>query len=617
MFSVSRFTGEEGPNAEELTRKRKLLGKLQKKVGDKHSKRRTHEEDVALSKKQRVAEEDEKSAVGEEKKEESMNAKVVNNERGLKKELQKEEKKSETVETAAGEAESAAGEVRKEEDAFDISREGLLDVKKRTLVENVNALPPWMTNSMNATETRALADVPALEGDVKEGLDKMGIEFLFPVQSLLIEQLVDRKEKYNDFCVSAPTGSGKTLSYVVPVVNELCSACTVRRLKALVIVPTRDLAVQVKSVFEQVAQMTGLKIGIAAGQQSFGAEQANIVEEGVSEPYQSKVDVLIVTPGRLVDHIDSTKGFTLRFLRFLIVDEADRLMNQSYFNWLEKTLGSIYSAGNECLMDKESSVLHRQYPIVHRFQKSDVVKASSFSCLGGLPLQKLLFSATLTKNPEKLNALKLWNPRYISALTKTSEGSSASLGQFSVPSGLSEYMLVCSAGEKPLVLVHFLKSLKMERVLCFTSSLESTHRLYLLLKGFSDISVAEFSSNLTPEERRKIISKFKRGDIQIVVCSDAMARGIDIENVSTVISYDVPVYVKTYIHRVGRTARAGQTGNAYTFLKKEQVRHFKEMRQGVDSHLKKIKIKRNLLEPFVEEYETALGCLKESLANEK
>ena len=131
------------------------------------------------------------------------------------------------------------------------------------------------------------------------------------------------------------------------------------------------------------------------------------------------------------------------------------------------------------------------------------------------------------------------------------------------------------------------------------------------------LAVEEFSSSLTPAERRSIIHRFKSGDIQVLVCSDAMARGIDMDNVSTVISYDVPVYVKTYVHRVGRTARAGQSGNAYTFLKKEQVRHFKEMLRSVNSRVKKIKIKRSLLEPFVEEYEDALTKLKERISEEK
>ena len=213
-----------------------------------------------------------------------------------------------------------------------------------------------------------------------------------------------------------------------------------RRLRALVIVPTRDLAVQVKAVFDLVTEGSRLRVGIAAGQQSFWSEQEALVARGVSEPYVSLVDILVATPGRLVDHIDSTEGFSMSFLRFLVVDEADRLMNQAYYNWLEKTLECIQRGNQNCLPARNTaSLLSANFPKVDRFQVDNFVRAEAFSHPGGLPLQKLLFSATLTKNPEKLNALRLWNPVYLRASetgADTCADDSAASVQFSVPSSL-------------------------------------------------------------------------------------------------------------------------------------------------------------------------------------
>lgn len=164
----------------------------------------------------------------------------------------------------------------------------------------------------------------------------------------------------NDYLVSAPTGSGKTLSYGVPIIHVLSSRI-VTRLRALIILPTRDLVMQVRETMDELARGTGLKIATATGQHSFSHEQAVLVgaqlnhhhhqkdvtsmttpddnvESSARSGGTSKVDILIATPGRLLDHLRETPGFTLQHLRFLVIDEADRLLTQSFQDWLNQVL---------------------------------------------------------------------------------------------------------------------------------------------------------------------------------------------------------------------------------------------------------------------------------------
>jgi len=130
--------------------------------------------------------------------------------------------------------------------------------------------------------------------------------------------------------------------------------------------------------------------------------------------------------------------------------------------------------------------------------------------------------------------------------------------------------------------------------------------------------IAEYSSHLTQEQRNEIISRFKKNEINLLISSDAMARGMDIEYVETVISYDVPLFIKTYIHRVGRTARANKEGKTFTLLRKEEVRHFKDiLRRAENNYVKTMKVKQQDLEHFIVRYEEALTELKAVVQEEK
>ncbi|CAM9910879.1 unnamed protein product, partial [Discosporangium mesarthrocarpum] len=208
-------------------------------------------------------------------------------------------------------------------------------------------------------------------------------------------------------------------------------------------------------------------------------------------------------------------------------------------------------------------------------------------------------------------------------------------GRFSTPATLEELYTVCDSQSKPLVLLSLLlEAAHSTLAVVFTSSVDSTHRLSRLLQLFGgfkttaggatangpgDGGVAEFSSQLSQKQRTRIVKRARSGDLCVIVCSDGMARGMDLEGVGLVVNYDVPSHAKTYIHRVGRTARAGCRGTAVTIAKQGQERRFLRMRAKVDS--KKVSKAPppdpRLLMQLTRRYQECLEDLKEVLDEER
>uniref|UniRef100_A0AAQ5YWW2 ATP-dependent RNA helicase n=1 Tax=Amphiprion ocellaris TaxID=80972 RepID=A0AAQ5YWW2_AMPOC len=422
-----------------------------------------------------------------------------------------------------------------------------------------------------------ISNISGISAQLLKKLQNNGILHFFPVQAEVIPAILESAQqglligrggyKPRDICVSAPTGSGKTLSFVIPVIQVLMErvVCEVR---ALAVLPTKELAQQVYKVFTSYAEGTTVKVVMLAGQKSFAAEQASLSEHrgGVR---RSLADIVVATPGRLVDHINKNSGLCLEQLRFLIIDEADRMIDSMHQSWLSQVVKVVYRSGS----GSETTSIFRRTEPAH-------ITAASLSP-PQVPLQKLLFSATLTQNPEKLQQLGLHQPRLFSSVHSQSSTTAAApttkQDRFDFPQGLTEYYVPCTLSNKPLLILHFILRMKLSPVLCFTNSRENAHRLYLLLELFGGIQVAEFSSRLSPGERKKTLKGFEQGKIQLLISTDAAARGIDINGVKCVVNYDAPQYIRTYIHRVGRTARAGKAGLAFTFLLSVQEKNFLQM----------------------------------------
>uniref|UniRef100_A0A8C6RRC1 ATP-dependent RNA helicase n=1 Tax=Nannospalax galili TaxID=1026970 RepID=A0A8C6RRC1_NANGA len=487
-------------------------------------------------------------------------------------------------------------------------------------------LPTWLAepSPVRKSVTEGLIpieDIPEVHPDLQKQLRAHGISSYFPVQAAVIPALLESAAggflvgrggyQPSDLCVSAPTGSGKTLAFVIPVVQALLHR-VVCHIRALVVLPTKELAQQVSKVFNIYTNTTPLRVALVTGQKSLAKEQENLIQK-TADGYRCLADIVVATPGRLVDHIDQTPGFNLQQLRFLVVDEADRMIDSMHQSWLPRVVAAAF---------------HREGPtgpcaLFQRIQPQAVTTAST--CYPQMPLQKLLFSATLTQNPEKLQRLGLYQPRLFSTglghrgPKDTDVEVDGDLGgKYTFPVGLTHHYVPCRLSSKPLIILHLALGMNLSRALCFTNSRENSHRLFLLVQAFGGVSVAEFSSRYGPGQRRKILKQFEQGKIQLLISTDATARGIDVQGVELVINYDAPQYLRTYVHRVGRTARAGKTGQAVTLLLKVQERKFLQMlaEAGVPQ-LAHHKIPSELLQPLVPQYEAALLQLEKAVKEER
>ncbi|KAJ7164023.1 DEAD-domain-containing protein [Mycena crocata] len=446
----------------------------------------------------------------------------------------------------------------------------------------------------------------------------LGIVELFAVQTSLLPFLLPRNPlqralylPFNpprDVCVSAPTGSGKTLAYVLPII-EIISTRIVTRLRALIVLPTRDLVTQVRETFEAVGKGRGLKIGTATGQHSFSHEQSQLITNRTTNLAggSSKIDVLICTPGRLIDHLNGTPNFSLQHLRFLVIDEADRLLAQSFQDWLVQVLAATRPPSEGQSLPDHLPQHHDAVAPAFRSLLPYADIASFITERKESSCQKLLFSATLTRDPGKLAALELRDPKYFVVQEKNDGVLDVAMDKYTMPATLTEHMLVCESSLKPLVFFHLVYGHAVTNALVFTKRAG--------VGGESPAFVARaYSSDLSASERKSILDKFRAQEIQILVCSDLISRGIDISHVSHVVSYDVPVDMRKYVHRVGRTARAGRAGDAWTLVEEQEARYFKTMLKQADhiSKVKRMKVDEKELAPLTTYYEGALGQLKES-----
>ncbi|PWN38876.1 DEAD-domain-containing protein [Ceraceosorus guamensis] len=543
-------------------------------------------------------------------------------------------------------------------------------------------------------------------------LQGLGIKEWFAVQTAVIPLLLNHPDAHSlypaastsrldartlprDLCVTAPTGSGKTLAYCVPIL-EVLRRRRIPALRALIILPTRELVNQVRETFEVLLRAyatsksasmeatTGgdsawrntmpLRIASVTGSKSFASEAASLA--------RSEVDILLATPGRLVDHLLGARGqdagdveedsigsprnraglsaaaISLQQLRFLVIDEADRLLGQSFQNWASRLLAALsLSVDERRAAAPDEAILApawlRQQAVSQGATLGRQVEVEQAKGPGKCHAQKLLFSATLTRDPAKMAALDLHDPHYITVRAKPREG--AKDGQdgsrdfvvdikddFELPAGLKEHLLVVPTSLKPLYLLHLLyspapatASSNLESalplplgggILIFTKSVESSTRLVKLMQLFVQehagrnaqrtpharhITVAECSSELSSGERRRILSLFKKGHIDVLVSSDLIARGIDLPSVAHVVSYDVPVDMAKYVHRVGRTARANNQGHAWSLVEEPEARYFKQMmaRSGRLDKLRRIKLQDHVLQPLRPAYDEALGGL--------
>ena len=329
-----------------------------------------------------------------------------------------------------------------------------------------------------------------------------------PIQIQAIPVILDRK----DLIGCAQTGTGKTAAFAVPILQILSaerrSYKSKRKIKSLILTPTRELALQISESFKAYGKHTGLKNAVVFGGVSQRAQTMKL-REGV--------DILIATPGRLLDLINQ-KYIKLNSIEIFVLDEADRMLDMGFINDVKKIIEKLPS--------------HRQ---------------------------TLLFSATMPSEITKLANSILTNPIRIevSPEQKTVEA-------------VNQSVYFVTKGDKKKLLIHILKNENVESALVFTRTKRSADVVTRVLND-AKIHADSIHGNKSQQARQRALNNFKLNRTRVLVATDIAARGIDIEKLSHVVNYDIPEFAEAYIHRIGRTARAGLGGTALSFCDPEEI----------------------------------------------
>lgn len=340
------------------------------------------------------------------------------------------------------------------------------------------------------------------DDDLMDGIDAMGYEEATPVQEQVIPLILDGR----DIIAAAQTGTGKTAAFLLPVIQRLLEEHhDSHTINSLIIVPTRELAMQIAQTLEGISYFTSVS-SIAVYGGSGGDSFAN-----ERKALSAGADIVICTPGRMIAHLNM--GYVkLEGLRYLVLDEADRMLDMGFYE--------------------------------------DIIKIISH-----LPKdrQNLMFSATMPPAIRRLANSILRHPAEINiAISKPPEQIT------------QEKFLVYEAQKMPLI-KHVLQESSFESVIIFCSSKQSVKHLTEELKR-AKFSVGQIQSDLEQAKREQVLLDFRNKKLRILVATDILSRGIDIEDIDLVINFDVPHDGEDYVHRIGRTARAATKGTAYTFV---------------------------------------------------
>jgi len=340
-------------------------------------------------------------------------------------------------------------------------------------------------------------------------IDACGWKTPTEIQKLAIREAIAGR----DVVGLAETGSGKTGAFAIPILQALLA--DPGRLFAVVLAPTRELAFQINDVFVSLGAPISLQTACVTG----GVDMMSQAIKLAKKPH-----VLICTPGRLVDHLENTKGFSLRSVRFLVLDEADRMLSMDFEEEINKILG---------VLPKER--------------------------------RTLLFSATMTSKVAKLQKASLSDPVKVEVSHK-----------FQTPKQLLQQYLFLPAKWKDCYLVYLLDHFKEQTAILFVATCNNALRTTLTLRNLGFQAVC-LHGQLSQAKRLGALNKFKAGQRNILVATDVASRGLDIPNVDLVLNLDIPSNGKDYIHRVGRTARAGKSGRSVAFVTQYDVEAYQRL----------------------------------------
>ena len=375
-----------------------------------------------------------------------------------------------------------------------------------------------------------------LSGFLLDALTDLGYEQPTPVQEKAIPPTLEG----NDLLAAAETGSGKTAGFVLPILERMKDGIPPRGNLAhvLVLVPTRELAVQVEEAVQQYAKYFPRKFKSLA---VYGGVSINTQMQAM----RGGCDIVVATPGRLID-LFKRNAIDLRAVHTLVLDEADRMLDLGFADELDDIL--------EELPEQR---------------------------------QNLLFSATFPQSVRALTDDLLIDPVEISIKQEAT-----------IPEQLEQRAIEVDRTNRTMLLKHLLKTEDWKQVLIFVASKRTANNVILKLSR-SDIPAQALHGDLSQGERSAALADFKSGRCRVLVATDLAARGIDIPNLPCVLNYDLPRSPSDYVHRIGRTGRAGEVGLALSFIDHESDSHFKVIEKRIKQTLPREQIKGFERDSFV------------------
>jgi superfamily II DNA/RNA helicase len=362
-----------------------------------------------------------------------------------------------------------------------------------------------------------------LHESLLEAISYMGFETPTPIQQQAIPHILGGR----DVLACAQTGTGKTAAFILPILDML-SGMTDHSVKTLVIVPTRELAIQIDQQIQGLGYFVDIEsIAIYGGGDGSEWDQQKVA-------LTKGADIIVATPGKFISHLNL--GYVkLDKVQHLILDEADRMLDMGFHDDIQKII----------------SFLPKQR-------------------------QNLMFSATMPPKIKQLAKKILSDPFEITlSLSKPVEGV------------LQAAYMVHEDQKAPLIKSLISGKKEYKSILIFASTKKKVSQIYRTLQSGSN-EVAEISSDLEQNEREEVLAKFKSKQIRVLVATDVLSRGIDIKDINLVINYDVPSDAEDYVHRVGRTARAETTGVALTLINEEDIHKFARIEKLIEAEIMKI-----------------------------
>ncbi|MBR4782584.1 MAG: DEAD/DEAH box helicase [Bacteroidaceae bacterium] len=371
-----------------------------------------------------------------------------------------------------------------------------------------------------------------LDDRLLDALYEMRFDKCTPIQEKAIPPLLEG----HDLVGIAQTGTGKTAAYLLPILNQLCTGHYPEgKVNCLIMVPTRELAIQIDQALEAFSYYLPFS-GVAV----YGGNDAHRYDQEL-QGMKMGADILVATPGRLISHLQ-LGNVDLSKVSFFVLDEADRMLDMGFHD--------------------------------------DIIKIASY-----LPpkRQTLLFSATMPDAIQQMANSLLHHPVNVRiAVSKPAEG-------------IDHKAYICYEPQKMRILETLLKQEEIHKAIMFVSKKTKVKDLAIKMRKMG-IRLAQMHSDLTQEERNHVMQDFKAGRINLIIATDIISRGIDIDDIQLIINYDVPRDAEDYIHRIGRTARAGKRGRAISLVNEEDQSYFGKIERFLGNEIPKLPLPDGLTE---------------------